>query len=230
MTNQFKRTAVQLSQGPLGIIALFIVLIDGFASLVLGFATDIGEGNRSILVWFLVLFPVFVFFVFAWLVSCHHAKLYPPSAYSDEGLAKLVYGNSGFDKQALQTHSQQVSVSSSHLKKSAAGNIYWLGHDLMWTADTLLRNGPKENVLIGLAQAQHHLEHVGLGGTAFEHEVNNLQELIKQSEELSPSFRDACASRLGVIIDRVGIMAEEATQPSFQEPPYWKRVRNQKLG
>lgn len=111
MTNQFKRTAVQLSQGPLGIIALFIVLIDGFASLVLGFATDIGESNRSILVWFLVSFPVIVFFVFAWLLSCHHAKLYPPSAYTDAELAKLVYGNSGFDKQKLQTHSQQVSVS-----------------------------------------------------------------------------------------------------------------------
>ena len=220
----------ELSQGPLGIIALFIVLIDGFASLVLGFATDIGESNRSILVWFLVSFPVIVFFVFAWLVSCHHAKLYPPSAYTDGELAKLVYGNSGFDKQKLQTHSQQVSVSSSHLKTSATGNIYWLGHDLMWTADTLLRNGPKENVLTGLAQARHHLEHVGLGETFFEHEINNLQELIKQSEELSPSFRDACASQLGVIIDRVGITAEDATQPSFQEPPYWKRVRSQKLG
>ena len=38
MTAQFDHTAVKLSQGPLGIIALFIVLIHGFASLVLGLA------------------------------------------------------------------------------------------------------------------------------------------------------------------------------------------------
>lgn len=65
VTAQFDRTAVKLSQGPLGIIALFIVLIHGFASLVLGLAGDIGESNRSILVWFLVSFPVGVFTVFA---------------------------------------------------------------------------------------------------------------------------------------------------------------------
>jgi len=52
MTEQFDLTAVKLSQGPLGIIALFIVLIHGFVSLVLGLATNIGENNRSILVWF----------------------------------------------------------------------------------------------------------------------------------------------------------------------------------
>ena len=49
-TEQFGQTAVKLSQGPLGIIALFIVLIHGFASLVLGFAENIGEENLSILV------------------------------------------------------------------------------------------------------------------------------------------------------------------------------------
>jgi len=225
MTNQIKRTAVKLSQGPLGIIALFIVLIDGFASLVLGFATDIGESNRSILVWFLVSFPVIVFFVFAWLVSCHHAKLYPPSAYTDGELARLVYGNTGFDKQELQAHPQQGSVHSFPLKTSATGNLYWLGHDLMWTADTLLRNGPKESVLIGLVQARHHLEHVGLGENFLEREINMLHELIKQSGELSPSLRDEYASQLGSIIDRIGITAE-AAQPDFQVPPHWKRVRS----
>jgi len=227
MTNQFKRTAVQLSQGPLGIIALFIVLIDGFASLVLGFATDIGESNRSILVWFLVSFPMIVFFVFARLVSHHHTKLYPPSAYTD-GVAMIVYGNSGLDKPELLTHSEQISVSATLFNSAATGHIYWLGHDLMWTADTLLRQGPKEDVLKGLAQVRHHLDSVGLGNPYFGHEIKSLIELIKQSEELSPSLRDACASQLGVMIDRIGIIAEDATHPSFQPPPYWNRVRNPK--
>jgi len=33
----------------------------------------------------------------------------------------------------------------------------------MWTADVLLRKGPSEHVLIGLAQARHHLVQAALG-------------------------------------------------------------------
>jgi len=226
MTDQFERTAVKLSQGPLGIIALFIVLIHGFASLVLGLAaTDIGEGNRSILVWFLVLFPVVVFFIFAWLVSCHHAKLYPPQAFREEGyFVSLAFGQSSFDKRE-QTHSPKTSATPVHsLTTSATGSLFWLGHDLMWTADALLRKAPSEHVLIGLAQARHHLAQVGLGETPIELEIRGLRELIQKSGELSPSLRDEYASRLGSIIDRIGMTAE-AAQADFKVPPHWKRVR-----
>ena len=106
MTNQFEGTAVKLSQGPLGIIALFIVSIHGFASLVLGLAVDIGETNRSVFVWFLVLFPVVVLVVFAWLVSQYHEKLYPPGAFRDEGhFVSMVFGKAKLDKPNLQAPS-----------------------------------------------------------------------------------------------------------------------------
>jgi len=227
MTDQFERTAVKLSQGPLGIIALFIVLIHGFASLVLGLATDIGENNRSILVWFLVSFPVVVFFVFAWLVSRHHAKLYPPQAFREEGyFVSLAFGRASFDKRDLQTGPLKKSAAPIHsLRTSATGSLYWLGHDLMWTADALLRKGPSEHVLIGPARARHHLVQVGLGDTPIEREIRGLSELIQQSEELSPSLRDEYASQLGSIIDRIGMTAE-AAQADFQVPPHWKRVRS----
>ena len=99
MTDELGKTAVKLSEGPLGIIALFIVLIHGFASLVLGSPPTSEKDNRSILVWFLVLFPVGVFAVFAWLVSKHHEKLYPPQAFrEEEHFVHLAYGRSSFDK------------------------------------------------------------------------------------------------------------------------------------
>ncbi|BCT66548.1 hypothetical protein [Nitrosospira sp. NRS527] len=232
MTDQFERTAVKLSQRPLGIIALFIVLIHGFASLVVGFTTNIGENNQSILVWFLVLFPVIVFLVFAWLVSFRHVNLYPPEAFPDPrvfaDLATLTYGQAKFDNLNLQKYSQSQSAAPPHsLRTSATGSLYWLGHDLMWTADILLRKGPAEQALIGLAQARHHLVQVGLGETPIEYEIVALNELIKLSEELSPSLRDKCASQLGSIIDRIGMVAE-AAQANFQVPPHWTRVRSQK--
>jgi hypothetical protein len=226
----FENTAVKLSQGPLGIIALFIVLIHGFASLALGLAADIGETNQSILVWFLVSFPVVVFFVFAWLVSCHHLKLYPPQAFRDEAFflrsAGIPYGQAGIDNPDTRAHSAKPPASASRsLDSNATGSLYWLGHDLMWTADALLRRGPPEDVLVGIAQARHHLTQVGLQGTPIEGEIRALYELIRQSGELTPSLRDSCASQLGSVIDRIG-MAAEAAQPNFEEPPHWKRVRS----
>jgi hypothetical protein len=227
MTDEFGQTAVKLSQGPLGIIALFIVLIHGFASLVLGLATDIGEGNRSVLVWFLVLFPVAVFGVFAWLVSTHHEKLYPPQAFrEEEHFLHLAYGRASFDKQVSRLDpSKKPAPADGRLIAEATGNLYWLGHDLMWTADTLLRRGPSEHVLIGIEQALHHLIHVGLGNTPIEGQLRSLQDVVQTSEELSPSLRDQYAGQIGSIIDQIGITAE-TLQVDFQVPPHWQRARS----
>ncbi|MBS7777654.1 hypothetical protein [Acidovorax sp. CCYZU-2555] len=83
--NTFQTTAKSLAKNPLGIIALFIVLIYGFAALTLGFNSRLEATERIPLVYFLVSFPVVVLLLFGWLVSCHHEKLYAPSDFrSDE--------------------------------------------------------------------------------------------------------------------------------------------------
>jgi hypothetical protein len=82
----FGNTAQSLSKNPLGIIALFIVLIYGFAALVVGFSSNLNTNERLPIIWFLVIFPIIVILVFAWLVSCHYEKLYGPKDY---GNAKL---------------------------------------------------------------------------------------------------------------------------------------------
>lgn len=80
----FGGIASGLAKNPLGIIALFIVLVYGFASLVTTFGSSLSSSERIPLVYFLVLFPVLVLSVFAWLVSCHAGKLYGPGDYRDE--------------------------------------------------------------------------------------------------------------------------------------------------
>jgi hypothetical protein len=70
------------SRNPLSILALFIALIYGMAALLFGVAIkSLTTWNQTILVIFLVVFPVAVLCVFAWLVSKHHAKLYSPGEY-----------------------------------------------------------------------------------------------------------------------------------------------------
>ncbi len=80
----FGETAKGLSKNPLGIIALFIVLVYGFASLVTAFSSSLTANERLPLIWFLMVFPVLVLAVFAWLVSRHASKLYSPSDYKNE--------------------------------------------------------------------------------------------------------------------------------------------------
>jgi CheY-like chemotaxis protein len=83
-TRELGATAKALARNPLGIIALFIVLVYGLASLVTGFATSFTPGERLPLIYFLITFPVLVLVVFAWLVSRHSVKLFAPSDFKDE--------------------------------------------------------------------------------------------------------------------------------------------------
>jgi len=80
----FGDTAKALSRNPLGIIALFIVLVYGMAALVLGLGNGLGGFERALLVIFLVTFPPGVLWVFRDLVIKHTGRLYSPGDYKDE--------------------------------------------------------------------------------------------------------------------------------------------------
>jgi CheY-like chemotaxis protein len=87
MTNQvrdFGEVAKGLARNPLGIIALFIVLVYGFACLVTVFSKSLVQEERTPLIYFLVVFPVLVLGVFTWLVSQHSGKLFAPADFKDE--------------------------------------------------------------------------------------------------------------------------------------------------
>ena len=80
----FGKTATSLARNPLGIIALFIVLVYGLASVVVINASAFSPQERIPLVYFLVLFPVLVLGVFGWLVSRHPGSLFAPSDFKNE--------------------------------------------------------------------------------------------------------------------------------------------------
>jgi CheY-like chemotaxis protein len=83
-TKSFGDTAKSLARNPLGIIALFIVLVYGFASLVTVFTGSFTPAERLPLIYFLIAFPILVLGVFSWLVSKHSGKLFAPSDFKDE--------------------------------------------------------------------------------------------------------------------------------------------------
>ena len=82
--DSFVKTAQRLATNPLGIIALFIVLVYGIAGVVFGTSAQYLEtSQKNIVVYFLVLFPVLVLAVFVLLVTRHHTKLYAPKDFQD---------------------------------------------------------------------------------------------------------------------------------------------------
>lgn len=108
--SSFGSTARHLARNPLGIIALFLVLVYGFAALVLGVSgKNLEPAQRWPLVWFLVIFPVLVLGIFSWLVSRHHYKLYAPADHVDP---------KGFEKTFLQNlprPARDEKVTAQHL-------------------------------------------------------------------------------------------------------------------
>ena len=79
----FADSAKGFTKSPLGIIALFIVLVYGFATLAVTFGENLKD-HITPLIFFLVLFPVIVFVGFLWLVAKHNDKIYGPSDFKNE--------------------------------------------------------------------------------------------------------------------------------------------------
>ncbi len=83
MKNTFSETARGLVKNPIGVIGLFLVLVEAIAAIVIVNSSLINSLNL-ILVLFVTLFPILVLIMFYNLVTRHHEKLYSPSDFRDE--------------------------------------------------------------------------------------------------------------------------------------------------
>lgn len=112
MLNQFPifgKSIQKLARNPLGIIALFILLIYGIAGTVLSLSLEhLSMFQKNVLIWFLVGFPVVVLITFFRLVTKHHTKLYAPLDYHDsEGFFRSI---SKFGKQEINKSSSDEEI------------------------------------------------------------------------------------------------------------------------
>jgi len=80
----FATTAKSLSRNPLGIIALFIVLVYGLACLVVITGQSLSLMERLPVIYFLVIFPVIVLAVFTYLVAFRSGQLFAPGDFKKE--------------------------------------------------------------------------------------------------------------------------------------------------
>ncbi|MGH3913569.1 MAG: hypothetical protein ACRDTC_09175 [Pseudonocardiaceae bacterium] len=143
-THQFGDMAQKLARNPLGIIALFIVLVYGFASLLTAFGASFTPLERRLLIYFLVIFPVLVLGVFAWLVSRHSNKLFAPSDFRNEenyvrslvATASLAIASVKSESPASEIDIQAVvaSVQEATLTSTDPSRPSWRNH-ILWVDD-----------------------------------------------------------------------------------------------
>lgn len=142
---QFGDVAHRLARNPLGIIALFIVLVYGLASLVTIFGGSLSTGERLPLIYFLVLFPVLVLGVFTCLVSRHSAKLFAPSDFRDEeNYVRMLSATASLAVASVKTEAgasgpdiRSVVASVRESAPAAAADplgTYWRNH-VLWVDD-----------------------------------------------------------------------------------------------
>ncbi|BCI53937.1 hypothetical protein NIIDNTM18_32150 [Mycolicibacterium litorale] len=117
----FTDTATKLSRSPLGIIALFVVLVYGIAALAPAlYASSLGDAEKLLLVIFIVAFPVIILGVFAWLVTAHNDKVYAPTEFLTlEDYLKFLEARSKLDAEKAAKTAASLSIAT--LKSSAGG-------------------------------------------------------------------------------------------------------------
>jgi hypothetical protein len=69
-----------------------------------------------------------------------------------------------------------LAPQNSYMWRKKVANTFWLGHDLMFTIDVILRGKPREEIVHGLCQSLHHLEEIGLSDSIYGSNLERLYE------------------------------------------------------
>ena len=137
------------------------------------------------------------------------------------GEALFAFGSAELDKTERggpAPASTQSRVNVEGLKLKNYGNLFWLGHDLMWTADVVLRGAPLTIVKHGLTQSLKHARALGFAGSPPGAILEKLRKEIDSttSREWTPEYRNTIASDINRIISDVG-GAAVGEQPDFHQ-------------
>ena len=100
------KNSIGVVRNPIGVIGLFLVLIEAIAALVI-VNSSLSDLLNLILVLFIVVFPFVVLLVFYLLVTKHHEKLYSPSDYKDERYFARTYNSTTQTEEIVEVASQE---------------------------------------------------------------------------------------------------------------------------
>ncbi len=106
MEDQKVKNVIGVVKNPIGVIGLFLVLVEAIAALVV-VNSSLSYSLNLILVLFIVIFPFIVLLVFYLLVTKHHQKLYSPSDYKDERYFANTYNRTTQTEEIVEVVSKE---------------------------------------------------------------------------------------------------------------------------
>ena len=124
-----------------------------------------------------------------------------------EGRAGLARGG-GIDKQRVEATASWENT----------GNLFWLGHDLMWTMQMALRGAPKDTLAHGLKQSHYQLSHLNVKNDHAVQQLDSLRTQVNGLPEaaLDRNWRNDFSGKIQAVISEVGSLAA-ANQPDFEK-------------
>jgi hypothetical protein len=120
----------------------------------------------------------------------------------------------------LGAATKQLGASPSGVRWENVGNLFWLGGDLIWTAQTALRGAPKGKILHGLKQSYHHISDLGLAESVPAKQLLSLKSETESRPEASLDrvWRSNFSERVYDVTRMMNqVMAEK--QPRFRPNP-----------
>jgi hypothetical protein len=108
----------------------------------------------------------------------------------------------------------------SSAKWENSASLFWLGNDLEWTAQTVLRGAPKERILHGLKQCNHHSSELDLGESAPGKQLSALKSQVEGLSEaaLDRQWRGDFAEKIYSAIRGFDLIMKQH-QPTFRSSP-----------
>src|SRR5262249_170943 len=99
----------------------------------------------------------------------------------------------------------------SEVRWNRVANVFWLGSDLDWTAQTVLRAAPRERILHGLTQSYHHASQCGLANSVPGIDLASLKSQVQAMQEsaLDRDWRANFVERLYQITRGFSDLAKE---------------------
>jgi len=130
------------------------------------------------------------------------------------------YGDAGIDKVDKKDGTVIDNTPPSRyagMKWGNSGNVFWLGHDLMWTIDVIIRGAPRETIVHGLKQSLHHVSSLGFMSTPIESRLRSLLENADKTlqTDWTSDERNRYADEVAAIVEYIGKLAE-SNQSDFR--------------
>jgi hypothetical protein len=122
--------------------------------------------------------------------------------------------------EALSGPAAAKQITPSGAKLENVASLFWLGNDLEWTSQTVLRGAPKDRILHGLKQCYHHISEIGLAQSAPGQQLLSLNSQVADLQQgaLDREWRSNFAENIYVVIRQISDLLR-GDQPGFRPSP-----------